>query len=167
MPVGNAGNITACWKGYTEYQALGTIEKCPVMLGFQAWGAAPIVDGAPVPHPQTIATAIKIGNPASWRQAVAARDESQGYIGKISDDEIVEAYRMLAAMEGVFVEPASAIALAGVIHLHRQGYFRTGDTIVCIMTGHGLKDPDRAIAVAPKPRIVPANEDAILAEIFA
>ncbi|MBM3213904.1 threonine synthase [Candidatus Poribacteria bacterium] len=166
MPVGNAGNITAYWKGYTEYRDLGRIEKRPHMLGFQAWGAAPIVDGAPVPHPQTIATAIKIGNPASWQFAVAARDESDGTIAKVRDEDIVKAYKMLAAMEGVFVEPASAISLAGTIMLHQQGYFRKGDTIVCILTGHGLKDPDRAIVVAEKPVVVPAHADRILAEVF-
>jgi threonine synthase len=166
MPVGNAGNITAFWKGYVEYHRYGRIEKRPKMLGFQAWGAAPIVDGAPVAHPQTVATAIKIGNPASWQFAVDARDESEGIIAKIRDEDLLKTYQLLANVEGVFCEPASAISLAGVIELSRQGFFSKGDTVVCILTGHGLKDPDRAIAVSTKPVVVPANEDRILSEIL-
>lgn len=166
MPVGNAGNITAYWKGYVEYYRYGRIEKCPKMLGFQAWGAAPLVDGAPVAHPETVATAIKIGNPASWQFALAVRDESGGLIAKIRDEDLLEAYRLLATVEGVFCEPASAISLAGVIELSRRGFFKKGDTVVCILTGHGLKDPDRAIAVSAKPIVVPPDEERILAEIF-
>jgi len=166
MPVGNAGNIAAYWKGYVEFHRCGRVEKCPKMLGFQAWGAAPIVDGAPVAHPETVATAIKIGNPASWQLAVAARDESDGLIAKIRDEDLLKAYRLLASLEGIFCEPASAISVAGVIELSRQGFFKKGDTVVCILTGHGLKDPDRALAVAQKPTVVPADEERILAEIF-
>jgi threonine synthase len=127
------------------------------MIGFQAAGAAPIVEGRAIENPQTIATAIKIGNPASWKQAEAARDESGGLIDKVTDDEIIEAYKMLASIEGVFVEPASAASVAGVIKMNKQGYFPEGATIVCILTGHGLKDPDRAIKVANKPVVVEAN----------
>jgi len=166
-PVGNAGNITAYWKGWQEYQKRGVIDECPVMLGFQAWGAAPIVDGAPVKDPDTIATAIKIGRPASWAAAVSARDESGGLITKIRDEDILKAYSMLASKEGIFVEPASAVSIAGVIMLYHQGFFKKGDTVVCVLTGHGLKDPDRAIAEAPKPRVVPADEDVIVEEIFS
>ena len=151
-PVGNAGNIVAQWKGYREYRMHGMIRHLPVMLGFQAVGAAPIVHGKAVANPKTIATAIKIGNPASWRGAVAARDESHGAIQAVSDREILEAYRLLARSDGVFAEPASAASVAGLLKLARGGYFKkqkphTGTTlkIVCILTGHGLKDPERAI----------------------
>ncbi|GIX05908.1 MAG: threonine synthase [Candidatus Poribacteria bacterium] len=167
MPVGNAGNITAYWRGYSEYFHHGLIEKRPVMLGFQAWNAAPIVDGHPIRNPQTVATAIKIGNPASWKTAIQARDESGGLIAKIKDEDILKAYRLLASREGIFVEPASAISLAGVLMLHQQGYFPKGATVVCILTGHGLKDPDRAIAESPKPRVVPPQEAVIVEEIFS
>ena len=151
-PVGNAGNITAQWKGYREYQAKGTIRHLPVLLGFQAEGAAPLVTGKPVASPKTIATAIRIGNPASWQGAVRARDESGGLIQAVSDREILEAYRLLAAEDGVFAEPASAASVAGLLKAARAGYFakrtpRAGGrlAIVCILTGHGLKDPERAI----------------------
>jgi threonine synthase len=163
MPVGNAGNITAYWKGYTEYANMGKIRKPPVMLGFQAAGSAPIVHGKPVADPHTIATAIKIGNPASWKQAVAARDESGGVIRAVTDDEILAAYRALASLEGVFCEPASAAGVAGVRALARKGYFRASKdrTIACILTGHGLKDPNIAVAqfgrihvVSPEPAVV-------------
>ncbi|NLV41323.1 MAG: threonine synthase [Candidatus Hydrogenedentes bacterium] len=169
MPVGNAGNITAYWKGYREYNACGKSDSLPKMLGFQAAGSAPIVLGHPVEQPQTYATAIRIGNPASWASAVAARDESGGLIDMVTDDEIREAYSLLARTEGVFCEPASAASVAGVIKLAKQGYFdavtpRTGDRIrlVCILTGHGLKDPDSAIASAQQPYTVDAVEEAIL-----
>ncbi len=157
IPVGNAGNITAYWKGYNEWKSAGKIKKLPVMLGFQAAGSAPIVDGHPIKDPKTIATAIKIGNPASWKQAVAARDESGGVIEKVTDEEITEAQKKLAALEGIFCEPASAASVAGVIKKAQAGYFIGGETVVCILTGHGLKDPDRAIAVAPK--IIKAKPD--------
>ncbi|OGX29732.1 MAG: threonine synthase [Omnitrophica WOR_2 bacterium RIFCSPHIGHO2_02_FULL_67_20] len=151
-PVGNAGNITAQWKGYREYYRLGRIARLPLMLGFQAEGAAPLVKGKIVAKPRTIATAIRIGNPASWQGAMAAAEESRGFIRAVSDREILEAYRLLAAREGVFVEPASAASVAGLLKLAKSGYFgalkRTGSrplTVVCILTGHGLKDPERAI----------------------
>ncbi len=151
LPVGNAGNITAYWKGYKEYNAAGKIETLPKMLGFQASGAAPIVLGRPVENPETIATAIRIGNPASWKGAVAARDESGGRIDVVTDDEIIEAYKFIAAREGIFCEPASASSLAGVIKLSRQNFFFQGDSIVCTLTGHGLKDPDNAIQLSKTP----------------
>ncbi len=162
IPVGNAGNITAYWKGYKEYKSAGIINSLPRMIGFQADGAAPIVKGQIIENPQTLATAIKIGNPASWEQAEAARDESGGLIEAVTDDEILEAYKMLAQLEGIFVEPASAASVAGVIKKSQEGYFNKGDCIVCILTGHGLKDPDRAISVAEKPSSVPATEEAVV-----
>jgi threonine synthase len=170
IPVGNAGNITAYWKGYKEYQVAGLIKGLPKMLGFQAAGAAPIVKGKPVKHPKTIATAIKIGNPASWSQAVAARDESGGLIDTVTDAEILRAYKILAAKEGVFCEPASAASVAGVLKLAKSGYFKkTGagqeSRIVCILTGHGLKDPDRAIASIKKPKVCKPDLKIILKEI--
>jgi threonine synthase len=151
MPVGNAGNITAYWKGYREY---GT---APRMFGFQAAGAAPIVLGAPVLAPMTIATAIRIGNPASWVGAEAARDESHGLIDAVTDKQILEAYRMLARSEAVFVEPASAASVAGLLATVSDGRLPAGSTVVCTLTGHGLKDPEWAIAGAPKPITVPAD----------
>ncbi|MEW6095291.1 MAG: threonine synthase [bacterium] len=162
IPVGNAGNITAYWKGYKEYKQAGKIDTLPKMLGFQAANAAPIVEGRVIENPQTIATAIKIGNPASWKQAEAARDESGGLIDKVTDEEIIEAYKMLASLEGVFVEPASAASVAGVIKLNKQGYFNRLPTVVCILTGHGLKDPDRAIKVATQPTLVPAKLEKVV-----
>jgi threonine synthase len=148
LPVGNAGNITAYWKGYKEYMAARKIKKLPRMIGFQAAGSAPIVLGHPVADPHTVATAIKIGNPASWRSAEAARDESGGVIRTVTDAEILAAYRTLAALEGVFCEPASAASVAGVRKLARAGYFRKAKdkTVVCVLTGHGLKDPGTAMA---------------------
>jgi threonine synthase len=162
IPVGNAGNITAYWRGYKEYKSKGVIDSLPKMLGFQAEGAAPIVRGRVVGNPQTIATAIKIGNPASWKSAGAARNESGGLIDTVSDDEILKAYEMLARLEGIFVEPASAASVSGVIKLSESGYFRNGGCAVCILTGHGLKDPDRAIATAEAPISVPATEEAVV-----
>lgn len=162
IPVGNAGNITAYWKGYKEYKQAGKIETLPKMIGFQAAGAAPIVERRIIENPQTIATAIKIGNPASWKQAEAARDESAGLIDKVTDDEIIEAYKMLAALEGIFVEPASAASVAGIIKLNKQRYFKRSSTIVCILTGHGLKDPDRAIKVAGQLTTVPPKLEKIV-----
>jgi threonine synthase len=165
MPVGNAGNITAYWKGYKEYKNAGKIIKLPKMLGFQAEGAAPIVKGHPIKNPKTIATAIRIGNPASWKQAEEARDESGGLIDMVSDKEIIEAYKLLAAKEGVFVEPASAASVAGLLKLAKKGYFKRPVKIVCILTGHGLKDPDRAIKTIKQPKVVKANLKAVLKEI--
>lgn len=167
MPVGNAGNITAYWKGYKEYKAMGKINRLPRMLGFQAQGAAPIVRGHPIKQPKTIATAIRIGNPASWKQAEDARDESGGLIDMVSDREILSAYKLLAAKEGLFVEPASAASVAGLLKLVKRGYFKKlgFKRIVCILTGHGLKDPDRAIQSVRQPKIVKANLKVVLKEI--
>ena len=163
LPVGNAGNITAYWKGYTEYARLGKSAQTPKMLGFQAAGSAPIVLGHPVEDPHTIATAIKIGNPASWQSAVAARDESGGLIDMVTDEEILAAYKLLAGTEGVFVEPASAASIAGLIKLVERGYFPPDDgDIVCTVTGHGLKDPDNAIKQADPITVVPAEMGDIL-----
>lgn len=145
LPVGNAGNITAYWGGYKAYMERGKISSLPKMMGFQAEGAAPIVRGHVIEKPETLATAIRIGNPASWKGAVAARDESQGTIGMVSDDEIIAAYKMVAASEGVFCEPASAASIAGLIKMRGEGIFVGGETVVCTLTGHGLKDPDNAI----------------------
>jgi threonine synthase len=161
LPVGNAGNITAYWKGYKEYREAGKINSLPGMLGFQAAGAAPIVLGRPVENPETIATAIRIGNPASWKGAVAARDESGGLIDAVTDDEILEAYKFIAAREGIFCEPASAASLAGVIKLSKQNYFSYGATIVCTLTGNGLKDPDNALKLSKPPVRVKADVKAV------
>lgn len=165
IPVGNAGNITAYWKGYKEYYKKGLISKLPRMLGFQAEGAAPIVKGKIIKSPKTIATAIKIGNPASWKSAVCARDESGGLIDSVHDDEIINAYKLLANQDGVFVEPASAASVAGLIKLTKKGYFMRTAKIVCVLTGHGLKDPDRAIKSIQEPSVVPAKLKAVLKEM--
>jgi len=170
MPVGNAGNITAYWKGYKEYRSAGKSSKLPVMLGFQAEGAAPIVRNRPIKNPETIATAIRIGNPASWKQAVEARDESKGLIDMVSDAEILHAYRMLAEKEGVFAEPASCASIAGLLKLTEKGYFKKSFPenkcrIVCILTGHGLKDPERALKCVKKPKLIKPDIKAILKEI--
>ncbi len=149
IPVGNAGNITAYWAGFTQYHALGFTTKLPRMLGFEAAGAAPIVRNQIVPHPETVATAIRIGNPASWEYAVEARDESGGKIECVTDDEILDAYRTLAQHEGLFVEPASAASVAGLRSLVKNGQIDVaGRTAVCVLTGNGLKDPDRAVALS-------------------
>jgi len=162
LPVGNAGNITAYWKGYKEYHRDGKIPSLPRMMGFQAAGAAPIVLGHVVEKPRTIATAIRIGNPASWKGAEAAASESLGEINLVTDEEIVEAYRMIAGLEGIFCEPASAASVAGVIKLSRQGTFRRGDVVVCTLTGHGLKDVEMAMTVSQKPITIKAQfEDVV------
>jgi threonine synthase len=155
LPVGNAGNITAYWAGYRAYRDAGRIGRLPKMLGWQAEGAAPIVRGHPVEKPETVATAIRIGKPASWKQAEAARDESGGLIRMVSDAEILEAYKLVAEIEGIFCEPASAASIAGVIKLGKESYFRRGDRMVCTLTGHGLKDPDNAIAQSESPVTIP------------
>ena len=170
MPVGNAGNITAYWKGYKEYKTQGLSKSLPVMLGFQAAGAAPIVKGKPIKDPQTLATAIRIGNPASWKSAMQARDESKGLIDLVSDQQILFAYRMLAEKEGVFAEPASAASIAGLLKLVKNGYFKLSTKhrkirIVCILTGHGLKDPERAIKTIKPPKLMPAELKTIIKEI--
>lgn len=157
LPVGNAGNITAYWKGYTEYAADGVAASRPRMWGFQAEGAAPIVRGAIVENPETIATAIRIGNPASWQQAVAARDESGGLIDLVTDEEILAAYRMLPATEAVFVEPASAASVAGLLKMHAVGRLDSGQRIVCTVTGNGLKDPQWVLEGAADPIVVSAD----------
>lgn len=162
LPVGNAGNITAYWKGYNEYYDQDMTSSLPKMMGFQAEGSAPIVLGHPVDDPHTIATAIKIGNPASWTSALRAKEESGGVIDKVSDDEIIEAYRLLASREGIFCEPASAASLAGAIKMKKEGVLNDGDTVVCTLTGHGLKDPDMAMNSSAKPVKVPANLKKIL-----
>ncbi len=149
IPVGNAGNITAYWKGFREYLGAGRCARVPMMMGWQAAGAAPIVDGHVIDDPQTVATAIRIGNPASWLGAEAAAAESGGRIDKVSDEEILEAYRLLASSEGIFVEPACAAPLAGLIREVRAGRIPAGCTVTATMTGHGLKDPDTAIATSP------------------
>jgi threonine synthase len=146
IPVGNAGNITAYWKGFREYHALGRSTQLPRMMGFQAEGAAPIVRGAPVLNPQTIASAIRIGNPAGWTGALEARDGSGGVIEAVSDDEILEAYRLLASHEGIFCEPASAASFAGLTKMIRRGLNLSEQRVVCIFTGTGLKDPDLAVS---------------------
>lgn len=161
MPVGNAGNITAYWKGYKEYRDSGKISSLPKMLGFQAEGAAPIVRGEVVRNPETIATAIRIGNPASWKGALEARDESGGIIDSVSDEEIMEAYGILASMEGIFVEPASAASVAGVMKLGKRGFFKPDDIIVCVLTGHGLKDPDVAISRSGNPILLDPDPEGI------
>jgi threonine synthase len=146
LPVGNAGNITAYWKGYREYAADGVISDTPRMFGFQAAGAAPLVRGTPVREPETIATAIRVGSPASWAGAVAARDESDGLFDSVTDEQILHAYRLLAAQEGVFVEPASAASVAGLLVTAADGRLPAGSLVVCTVTGHGLKDPATALA---------------------
>ncbi|MFC1771226.1 threonine synthase [Candidatus Margulisiibacteriota bacterium] len=162
IPVGNAGNITAYWKGYKEYFDLGKIKSLPKMMGFQAAGSAPIVHGHPIKNPETIATAIRIGNPASWKTAEAARDESGGVIDIVTDEEITDAQKLLASTEGVFCEPASAASIAGVIKKHQEGVIAKGVSIVCILTGHGLKDPNRAVEISPKPQLVENDKAAVL-----
>jgi threonine synthase len=165
LPVGNAGNITAYWKGYAEYAADGVTTRRPVMRGFQAAGAAPIVKGEVVTKPTTIATAIRIGNPASWQQALAARDESGGAIEAVTDRAILESYRLLARDEGVFVEPASAASVAGLLQARRDGSLGAGLRVVCTVTGNGLKDPEWAISGAPAPTTIPVDVDAAAAAL--
>ncbi len=170
IPVGNAGNITAYWKGYKEYYDKKVVNKKPVMLGFQAEGAAPIVKKKIIVNPKTVATAIRIGNPASWKMAESARDESGGLIECVTDKEILQAYKLLAVREGIFVEPASAASVAGILKLQQKKYFQKNKggrqkTIVCVLTGHGLKDPDCALREIKKPKTIPARLDAILEAI--
>ncbi len=165
LPVGNAGNITAYWRGYVEYENDGIVTGRPRMLGWQAAGAAPLVHGEPVPHPETIATAIRIGNPASWDGAIAARDESGGAIESVTDAEILSAYRMLASLEGVFVEPASASSVAGLLKAAEAGLIEPDETVVCTVTGHGLKDPNRAVAEVETGEAIDARIDLVLGEL--
>ncbi|HEY0561498.1 MAG: putative threonine synthase [Mycobacterium sp.] len=165
LPVGNAGNITAYWMGYGEEADRGIATRRPVMRGFQAAGAAPIVRGEVVPRPSTIATAIRIGNPASWQQALAARDESGGAIESVTDRQILSAYQLLARSEGVFVEPSSAASVAGLLQASAAGTLAPGQRVVCTVTGHGLKDPDWAISGAARPVEIPADAAAAAAEL--
>ena len=162
LPVGNAGNITAYWMGYCEYAAAGLIERRPHMMGIQAAGADPIVRGTVVPNPETLATAIRIGDPASWHGAVAARDESGGSIDSVTDAQILEAYRLIATTEGVFAEPASAAAVAGLRRACRAGLVSDSATVVCTLTGHGLKDPSTATEESPPPLMAAADVDAVM-----
>jgi threonine synthase len=165
IPVGNAGNITAYWQGYREYHEAGRINRLPRMMGWQAEGAAPIVRGYPIEEPETLATAIRIGNPASWKRAVAAAEESQGLIDMVSDEEILDAYRILADREGVFVEPASAASVAGLYKAFRRGELPQGAQVVCVLTGHGLKDPDLAVRCVEEPEAVQPRMEAILEKL--
>ncbi|MBP7784856.1 MAG: threonine synthase [Firmicutes bacterium] len=163
IPVGNAGNITAYWKGFREYAAAGRIGALPRMAGFQAAGAAPIVLGRPVEHPETIATAIRIGNPASWASARAAADDSGGFIDSVTDEEILEAYRLLAQAEGVFAEPASCASVAGLGKMARSGRLQDGQCAVAVLTGNGLKDPSTAIESAPRVRdAIDADRESVI-----
>lgn len=166
IPVGNAGNITAYWKGFKEYYDKKNIEKLPMLLGFQAEGAAPIVENRVFEHPETIATAIRIGNPASWQKAVSALEESKGMIHKISDEEIMEAYQMLASKEGVFAEPASCISVAGLYKLYKEGKIEKNKKVVCVLTGNGLKDPDIAVNLGGKIKELDTDFEQIEREIL-
>jgi threonine synthase len=157
LPVGNAGNITAYWKGYTEYHHDGVIDKLPRMLGTQAAGAAPLVLGKPVSHPETIATAIRIGAPASWTAAVEAQQQSKGRFLAATDEEILAAYHLVARSEGVFVEPASAASIAGLLKAVDDGWVARGSTVVCTVTGNGLKDPDTALKDMPNVSALPVD----------
>jgi threonine synthase len=165
LPVGNAGNITAYWRGYAEYAADGLATHRPRMWGFQAAGAAPLVTGVRVAAPETVATAIRIGNPASWPQAIAARDDSGGMIDMVTDAEILAAQRLLASREGIWVEPASAAGVAGLLKLHAAGRLERGLRIVVTVTGHGLKDPDIVLLDAPQRVCVPVDADAAAAAL--
>jgi threonine synthase len=159
IPVGNAGNITAYWRGFREYREAGRARRLPRLLGWQAEGAAPLVLGHPVKDPETIASAIRIGNPASWQSAVAAAEESGGAIGAVSDAEILEAYAEVPRREGIFCEPASAAAVAGLRKFHREEGLPANVRVVCVLTGHGLKDADRALSLAaPPPAVLPTLE---------
>jgi threonine synthase len=164
VPVGNAGNISSHWLGYSEYLRDGVIAEPPQLFGFQAAGAAPLVKGEPVKDPRTIATAIRIGNPASWDLAMTAARESEGTISAVTDREILAAYRRVAR-EGLFAEPASAASVAGLLHMAADGELPSGATVVCVLTGHGLKDPEWAITGAAHPRTVPVEADAVAAEL--
>ena len=166
LPVGNAGNITAYWMGYKEYHEGGNSSKLPRMMGWQAEGAAPIVRGAPVERPETVATAIRIGNPASWEHAVNAANESSGAIDMVSDEEILDAHRMLARTAGIFVEPASAAGIAGIVKCHSRGGIPNGSTVVVTVTGHGLKDPGVAVENSlAESTVVDADLNSVLAAI--
>jgi len=163
LPVGNAGNITAYWKGFKEYFSVGQSKGLPRMFGWQAAGAAPIVEGHPIEEPSTVASAIRIGNPASWQGALSASKESSGHIGKVTDDEILAAYKLVARSEGIFAEPASCAPLAGLIKCMRSKTIPDGSVITATMTGHGLKDPDNAIkAAGSEPVVVEPKKEAVM-----
>jgi threonine synthase len=161
IPVGNAGNITAYWKGYNEYKEAGKSTKLPRLFGFQAAGSAPIVDKKVITNPETIATAIRIGNPASWDKAETALEESNGYIDKITDEDILKAYKLLASTEGIFAEPASCITIAGIDFAYKNDMIKKGSKVVCILTGNGLKDPDTAISLATETKVIDDDYDEI------
>ena len=161
LPVGNAGNITAYWKGYDEYHSDGITDSRPRMLGVQAAGAAPLVTGQPIKNPETIATAIRIGSPASWDQAQAAKDASGGQFRAATDEKLLEAYRLIAQREGVFVEPASAASVAGLLAARADGWISAGETVVCTVTGNGLKDPDTALAGMPTVQAIEVDPSAV------
>nr|WP_042195127.1 threonine synthase [Kibdelosporangium sp. MJ126-NF4]CEL21693.1 Threonine synthase [Kibdelosporangium sp. MJ126-NF4]CTQ92473.1 Threonine synthase (EC 4.2.3.1) [Kibdelosporangium sp. MJ126-NF4] len=165
LPVGNAGNITAYWRGYREYADDAVVAAAPRMFGFQAAGAAPLVHGEPVSNPETIATAIRIGSPASWAGAITARDESGGLIDAVTDEQILDAYRLLASREGVFVEPASAASVAGLLATATDGRLPAGSVVVCTVTGHGLKDPDTALLTMHEVEPVPVDAGAVAAAL--
>ncbi len=165
IPVGNAGNITAYWRGYREYHRAGRVKELPRMVGFQAAGAAPIYENHVIDEPRTVATAIRIGNPASWGPALEAMKDSRGWVEIVTDEEILRAYRLLAREEGIFMEPASAATVAGLVKLVKSGRFEPGSTLVLTLTGHGLKDPDTALESASRPTAVPPRVDAVLAQL--
>jgi threonine synthase len=165
IPVGNAGNITAYWRGYREYHRAGRVKELPRMVGFQAAGAAPIYENRVIEEPRTVATAIKIGNPASWGPALEAMKDSRGWIDIVTDEEILRAYRLLAHEEGIFMEPASAATVAGLIKMIKGGRFEPGSTLVLTLTGHGRKDPDTALESASRPTTVPPRVDAVLGQL--
>ncbi|QYY42094.1 threonine synthase [Aneurinibacillus thermoaerophilus] len=163
IPVGNAGNISAYWKGFKEYYEAGVVRNRPRMFGFEAEGAAALVKGEVIENPETLATAIRIGNPASWNLALNARDESGGHIDMVTDEEILDAYRKLAQTEGIFAEPASAASLAGIIKMRKLGRIEAGKQVVCVLTGNGLKDPNIALmSVGVEPIVVESTEEAVL-----
>jgi len=165
LPVGNAGNITAYWSGYRAYARDGVVTSVPRMFGFQAAGAAPLVHGHPIKNPDTIATAIRVGDPASWTGAIAARDESDGLIDAVTDEKILAAYHLLARREGVFVEPASATSVAGLLATAADGRLPAGSLVVCTVTGHGLKDPDTVLAEMPEVKAIPVEPHAVAAAL--
>ncbi len=163
IPVGNAANIVSYWEGYQQYRAAGKFKNnLPKMLGFQAEGSAPIVQGHPIEKPETIATAIRIGNPASWQRAVQVVKESEGLFDTVTDQEILAAQKLIAHTQGIFCEPASAASVAGLVKKAKQGYFKQGASVVCILTGHGLKDPDSAITDMPDPYVIQPDKQAVL-----
>ena len=165
IPIGNAGNISAYWMGFKEYKEDGKINNLPTLLGFQATGAAPMVSGQVVKNPETIATAIRIGNPASLDKAKKALEESNGQVNAVTDEEILKAYKMLAENEGIFAEPASCTTLAGILKLKEQDYFKGGETVVCVLTGNGLKDPKTSLTQIPTPDKIKATKEAVLKAI--